>query len=100
MEKAIAETERRRAVQLAYNEKHGITPKTIKKEVRDPIALGKAEDTPEVRTETPKKRLSPKEREKTIERLRAEMRDAAKRLEFERAAYLRDRIRQLEEEKK
>ena len=100
MEKAIAETERRRAVQLAYNEKHGITPKTIKKEVRDPIALGKAEDTPEVRTESPKKRLSPKEREKTIERLRAEMRDAAKRLEFERAAYLRDRIRQLEEEKK
>ena len=100
MEKAFGETERRRAIQLAYNEKHGITPKTIEKEVRELIALGKAEDTAEVRTEAPKKRLSPKEREKTIEKLRAEMRDAAKRLEFERAAYLRDRIRQLEEEKK
>ena len=100
MEKAIGETERRRKIQLAYNEKHGITPKTIQKEVRELIALGKVEDVAEVRTEAPKKRLSPKEREKTIEKLRAEMRDAAKRLEFERAAYLRDRIRQLEEEKK
>ena len=100
MEKAIGETERRRAIQLAYNEKNGITPKTIEKEVRELIALGKVEDTAEVRTEAPKKRLSPKEREKTIEKLRAEMRDAAKRLEFERAAYLRDRIRLLEEEKK
>ena len=100
MEKAIGETERRRAIQLAYNEKHGITPKTIEKEVRELIALGKAEEAAEVRTEAPKKRLSPKEREKTIEKLRAEMRDAAKRLEFERAAYLRDRIRLLEEEKK
>ena len=100
MEKAIGETERRRAIQLAYNEKHGITPKTIEKEVRELIALGKVEEAAEVRTEAPKKRLSPKEREKTIEKLRAEMRDAAKRLEFERAAYLRDRIRQLEEEKK
>ena len=100
MEKAIGETERRRAIQLAYNEKNGITPKTIEKEVRELIALGKAEEATEVRTEAPKKRLSPKEREKTIEKLRAEMRDAAKRLEFERAAYLRDRIRLLEEEKK
>ena len=100
MEKAIGETERRRKIQLAYNEKHGITPKTIQKEVRELIALGKVEDVAEVRTEAPKKRLSPKEREKTIEKLRAEMRDAAKRLEFERAAYLRDRIRQFEEEKK
>ena len=100
MQTAINETERRRAVQLSYNEKHGITPMTIQKEVRDPIALGKAEDAPEVRTEAPKRRMSVKERDKTIEKLRAEMRDAAKRLEFERAAYLRDRIRQLEEEKK
>ena len=68
--------------------------------MRELIALGKPEDAPEARTEAPKTRLSPKEREKTIEKLRAEMRDAAKRLEFERAAYLRDRIRQLEEEKK
>ena len=100
MKTAIDETERRRAVQLSYNEKHGITPATIQKEVRELIALGKAEDAGEVRAETPKKKLSARERDKTIEKLRAEMRDAAKRLEFERAAYLRDRIRQLEEEKK
>ena len=100
MQTAIDETERRRTVQLAYNEKHGITPMTIQKEVREPIALGKAEEAGEVRTEAPKKKMSAKERDKTIEKLRAEMRDAAKRLEFERAAYLRDRIRQLEEEKK
>ena len=100
MKTAIDETERRRAVQLSYNEKHGITPATIQKEVRELIALGKAEDAGEVRAEAPKKKLSARERDKTIEKLRAEMRDAAKRLEFERAAYLRDRIRQLEEEKK
>ena len=99
MQRAIDETMRRRAVQLAYNEAHGITPVTIVKEVRDPIALGKTEEEGERPTEK-KKRLSPKERDKTIERLRAEMRDAASRLEFERAAYLRDRIRELEEEKK
>ena len=100
MQTAIDETERRRTVQLAYNKKHGITPMTIQQEVREPIALGKAEEAGEVRTEAPKKKMSAKERDKTIEKLRAEMRDAAKRLEFERAAYLRDRIRQLEEEKK
>ena len=97
MERAIRETNRRRAVQLAYNEAHGITPATIIKEIRDPIALGKPEDTAPEKKRESKKALSPKEREKTVLRLRAEMRDAARRLEFERAAYLRDRIRELEE---
>ena len=97
MERAIRETNRRRAVQLAYNEAHGITPATIIKEIRDPIALGKPEEAATEKKRESKKALSPKEREKTVLRLRAEMRDAARRLEFERAAYLRDRIRELEE---
>ena len=99
MKRAIDETERRRRVQTAYNEAHGITPQTVKKDVRDTIAIGKAEEAPRPEAEKPR-RLSPKERERTVERLRAEMRDAARRLEFERAAYLRDRIRELEETKK
>ena len=97
MQTAIDETERRRRVQMAYNEAHGITPTTIKKEVRDPIALGKTEDAPTAGAAPKKKKLTKREREAAIVRLRAEMRDAARRLEFERAAYLRDRIRELEE---
>ena len=100
MKTAIDETNRRRAVQSAYNEKNGITPRSVVKDVRDTISLGKAGEEEGSSLEAPKKKLSKKEKERTIERLKSEMRDAAKRLEFERAAYLRDRIRQLEEEKK
>ncbi len=100
MRTAIDETNRRRAVQSAYNEKNGITPKSVVKDIRDTISLGKAGEEEASRLDAPNKKLSKKERERTIERLKGEMRDAARRLEFERAAYLRDRIRELSENEK
>ncbi len=96
MKTALDETERRRRKQKAYNEAHGITPRSVAKEVRELISLGRIDEGEKPKT---KKKQSPREREVTVERLRAEMRDAAKRLEFERAAFLRDRIRELTEEK-
>ena len=89
MRGAIDETNRRRDIQMRYNEEHGITPATIKKKVADVIEIGK-----KVKPESDKK-LSRLEKEKMIEKLTAEMRDAAKRLEFEQAAYIRDRIKEL-----
>ena len=100
MRAAIDETERRRAIQQAYNTAHGITPQTIKKSVRDLIEIGRreAERSPEKKLSDAlheKRHLSPAEKEKLIEDLTAEMREAAKKLEFERAAALRDRIKSL-----
>ena len=89
MRGAIDETNRRREIQMRYNEEHGITPATIKKKVADVIEIGK-----KVKPESDKK-LSRLEKEKMIEKLTTEMRDAAKRLEFEQAAYIRDRIKEL-----
>ncbi len=99
MERAIRETERRRKIQNAYNEKHGIVPKTIKKDVRDVIRIGKGAtdalyETPEL-SKGKEKKLSAKERDALIDRLTKEMKDAARQLDFERAAYLRDRIHEL-----
>ena len=90
MERAITETERRRAIQQRYNEEHGITPKTIVKGVHDIIEIGVKE-----KTDKPDQKLSRAEREDLIRRLTAEMKQAAKILEFEHAAYLRDRINKL-----
>ena len=92
---AVGETNRRRAVQEAYNKAHGIVPQTIKKDVRDVIDTSSAKDRGKGEK---KKKLTAAERERTIAELSAEMRRAASRLEFERAAYLRDRIRELREE--
>ena len=89
MRGAIDETNRRREIQMKYNEENGITPASIKKKVADVIEIGK-----KVKPESDKK-LSRLEKEKLIEKLTAEMRDAAKRLEFEQAAYIRDRIKEL-----
>lgn len=93
MEKAITETLRRRTLQQKYNEEHGITPQTIKKSVRDVLEITSKEKV-EGRS---KKRLSKKEREALIQKLTAEMKEAAKLLEFEHAAYLRDKINELME---
>ncbi len=94
MERAIGETERRRAIQMKYNEEHGITPKTIVKKVSDIIEI--TSHSKEKDGKSPGKRLSRIERMKLIEQLTKEMKAAAKLLEFEHAAYLRDRIKQLE----
>lgn len=90
MENAIRETERRRAIQQRYNEEHGITPKTIVKDVRDIIEIGKKVDR-----DRPVSRMSRAEREAEIKRLTEEMKQAAKILEFEHAAVLRDKIEKI-----
>ncbi|VXC18941.1 excinuclease ABC (subunit B) [Bacillus sp. 349Y] len=100
MEKAISETKRRREIQEEYNEKHGITPTTIQKEIRDAIkATREVEDAEEMdggRTNVSK--LSKPERQKLIASLEGEMKEAAKALDFERAAQLRDTILELKAE--
>ncbi|MBQ8926912.1 MAG: excinuclease ABC subunit UvrB [Oscillospiraceae bacterium] len=95
MERAIRETERRRALQIAFNEAHGIIPQTIVKDVHEVIEISKKE---EVEKKTSKKKLSRKEREALIESLTAQMKEAAKLLEFEHAAFLRDEIKKLKGE--
>src|SRR5437016_5315597 len=100
MRKALDETNRRRAVQEEYNRAHGITPQTIQKAIAEPLAAVYEADylTVPLVAETPgeDERLTPLELGARIRELRREMRDAAKRLEFERAAELRDRILALE----
>ena len=91
MELAITETERRRAIQIAYNQEHGIVPKTIVKSIRDSIEISdRAENA-----KSGARRLSKAEREQLITRLTREMKEAARLLEFEHAAFLRDRIEKL-----
>lgn len=94
MERAITETERRRSIQQKYNEEHGIVPKTIVKDVREIIEIGQ-----KVKEDKPIRRMSRAEREAEIKRLTLEMKQAAKILEFEQAAFLRDKINKLREGK-
>ncbi|MCP3761167.1 excinuclease ABC subunit UvrB [Domibacillus sp. A3M-37] len=99
MIKAISETKRRREIQEAYNKKHGVTPMTIQKDIRDVIrATQAAEDTETYTSKTTGKKMSKQERQKLIMNLEAEMKEAAKALDFERAADLRDALFELKSE--
>ena len=97
MESAIMETERRRKLQMDFNEKHGIIPKTIVKDVREVIEISTKAETDQKTAKAKQKRLTPEEREEMIKKLTEEMKNAAKILEFEHAAYLRDKINELKE---
>ncbi len=97
MENAIMETERRRKLQMDFNEKHGIIPKTIVKDVREVIEISTKAETDQKTAKAKQKRLTPEEREEMIKKLTEEMKNAAKILEFEHAAYLRDKINELKE---
>ena len=92
MRGAMEETERRRSLQKAYNDAHGIVPKTIKKDVREVISLG---GKSKKEAAAAAKKLTRSDREKLIEEYTREMRAASAKLEFEKAAYLRDRIKEL-----
>ena len=89
MERAVAETERRREIQMKYNKEHGIIPQTIRKDIRDVIEITSKEDNKK------DKRMSASQKKKLIEKLTAEMKQAAEILDFEQALYLRDEIEKL-----
>ena len=92
MQNAIRETYRRREIQQRYNTEHGITPRTIQKEIREVLEISLPE-----KEGKPARKMSRKETEAAIAKLSAEMREAARLLEFEHAAYLRDKIAKLRE---
>ena len=98
MDRAIKETNRRREIQMNYNKEHGIVPKTIIKGIRDVIEATKvAEDSSEYNVNNDSISLSEKDKKKLIKQYTEEMKDAAKNLQFERAAELRDIINDLKE---
>ena len=97
MRRAIDETERRRAIQMKYNEEHGITPQTIKKAVRDLISISKKVAAEELRMEKDPESMSKEELEKLIRDVSKQMRKAAAELNFEAAAELRDKMIELKQ---
>ncbi|MBQ9905873.1 MAG: excinuclease ABC subunit UvrB [Oscillospiraceae bacterium] len=92
MERALRETERRRNLQIAFNEEHGIVPRTIVKDIREVLEISTKEKTEKKIT----KKMNRQEREALIAELTAQMKEAARLLEFEHAAYLRDKIKELQ----
>ena len=98
MRQAMDETQRRREIQMAYNEEHGITPTTIKKSVRDLISISKKVAAEEMRMEKDPESMSRKELEKLIKELEKQMRRAAADLNFEAAAKLRDKMTELKKQ--
>ena len=97
MENAIRETNRRREIQMKFNKDHGIVPKTIKKDIRDVIEISSKEEVEYSARQ--KSKLSKAETAQLIDKLTKEMKEAAKMLEFEHAAFLRDKIAELRGEK-
>ena len=95
MRLALDETERRRAIQMAYNEEHGITPKTIRKSVRDLISISKKVAREEMQLKKDPESMSKKELEKLIQDVEKKMKKAAAELNFESAAQLRDQMVEL-----
>ncbi|WP_281725351.1 excinuclease ABC subunit UvrB [Lachnoclostridium phocaeense] len=98
MRQAMDETQRRRQIQMAYNEEHGITPTTIQKSVRDLISISKKVAAEEMRMEKDPESMSRKELEKLIKELEKQMRRAAADLNFEAAAELRDKMTELKKQ--
>ena len=102
MQATITETDRRRNIQISYNKAHGIVPKTVIKGVRDIIEIGSKEDNrkgKKGKMRDGSRKLNASDKEKLIAELTREMKSAATKLEFEQAAYLRDRIRRIQEGK-
>ena len=97
MRAAIDETNRRREIQQKYNEEHGITPQTIKKAVRDLIAISKAASTSEEEFKKDPESMDARELEKLVKELTKKMRQAAAELNFEEAAKLRDRMKEVKQ---
>lgn len=95
MDRAIKETARRRELQIKFNEEHGITPQTIRKKVRDVIEATKVAESKNEYLPGDTGKMSKKDRQTLIQRLEKEMKDAAKNLQFERAAELRDALLEL-----
>lgn len=97
MKLAISETERRRAIQQEYNEEHGITPQTIKKAVRDLISISKKVAAAELQMDKDFESMSPAELDKLIETINKRMKKAAAELDFETAAELRDKMKEIKQ---